>query len=54
MDTLVVLGTSTAYFYSLYMLLAGYAGGHLYFEAAAVVVTLILVGKWLEARATRG
>lgn len=53
MDVLVVLGTSTAYFYSVYMLLAGHAGGHLYFEAAAVVVTLILVGKWLEARAKR-
>ncbi|MDE2155736.1 MAG: copper-translocating P-type ATPase [Xanthomonadaceae bacterium] len=53
MDVLVVLGTSTAYFYSLYMLLAGHAGGHLYFEASAVVITLILVGKWLEARAKR-
>jgi P-type Cu+ transporter len=53
MDLLVVLGTSTAYFYSLYMLFAGHAGEHLYFEAAAVVVTLILVGKWLEGRAKR-
>ena len=53
MDLLVVLGTSTAYFYSLYILLASAPGGHLYFEAAAVVVTLILVGKWLEARAKR-
>lgn len=53
MDLLVVLGTSTAYFYSLYMLFAGHAGEHLYFEAAAVVVTLILVGKWLEVRAKR-
>ncbi|MBI1361871.1 MAG: heavy metal translocating P-type ATPase [Alphaproteobacteria bacterium] len=53
MDLLVVLGTSTAYFYSLYMLFAGHAGEHLYFEAAAVVVTLVLVGKWLETRAKR-
>lgn len=53
MDLLVVLGTSTAYFYSLYMLFTGHAGEHLYFEAAAVVVTLILVGKWLEVRAKR-
>ncbi|TAN30387.1 MAG: copper-translocating P-type ATPase [Castellaniella sp.] len=53
MDLLVVLGTSTAYFYSLYILLAGPVGGHLYFEAAAVVVTLILFGKWLETRAKR-
>jgi Cu+-exporting ATPase len=53
MDLLVVLGTSTAYVYSLYMWLAAPAGTHLYFEAAAVVITLILVGKWLEARAKR-
>ena len=53
MDLLVVLGTSTAYCYSLYMLFVGHADKHLYFEAAAVVVTLILVGKWLEARAKR-
>jgi len=53
MDVLVALGTSTAYFYSLYMLFAGPAGVHLYFDAAAVVVTLILVGKWLETRAKR-
>ncbi|MBS0420965.1 MAG: copper-translocating P-type ATPase [Proteobacteria bacterium] len=53
MDLLVVLGTSTAYFYSLYGLLAVPTGTHLYFEAVAVVVTLILVGKWLEARAKR-
>ena len=53
MDLLVVLGTSTAYFYSLSRLLAGHTDGPLYFEAAAVVVTLILVGKWLETRAKR-
>lgn len=53
MDLLVALGTSTAYFYSLYLLIAGPPGTHLYFEAAAVVITLIMVGKWLEARAKR-
>ncbi|TAL76507.1 MAG: copper-translocating P-type ATPase [Burkholderiaceae bacterium] len=53
MDVLVMLGTSTAYFYSLYTLLVGPEGGHLYFETAAVVVTLILFGKWLETRAKR-
>jgi Cu+-exporting ATPase len=53
MDLLVALGTSTAYIYSLYLLLAGPAGAHLYFEAAAVVIALIMVGKWLEARAKR-
>lgn len=53
MDLLVALGTSTAYFYSLYLLIAGPSGTHLYFEAAAVVVALIIFGKWLEARAKR-
>ncbi|MDE2166330.1 MAG: copper-translocating P-type ATPase [Alphaproteobacteria bacterium] len=53
MDLLVALGTSTAYFYSLYLMIAGPAGTHLYFEAAAVVIALIMVGKWLEARAKR-
>jgi Cu+-exporting ATPase len=59
MDVLVALGTSAAYGLSLY-LWAGHAahgahGGmpHLYFEAAAVVVTLVLLGKTLEARARR-
>lgn len=56
MDLLVALGTSAAYFFSLFMLLrlGGEASGHLYFEAAAVIVTLILVGKILESRAKRG
>lgn len=53
MDLLVVLGTSTAYFYSLYLMLAGPVGTELYFEGAAVVIALIMVGKWLEARAKR-
>lgn len=51
MDLLVSLGTSAAYFYSLYLLLAAPARTHLYFEASAVVITLISAGKWLEARA---
>ena len=53
MDLLVSLGTSSAYFYSLYLLLTGPPGSHLYFEAAAVVIALIMVGKWLEVRAKR-
>ncbi|EFI53082.1 heavy metal translocating P-type ATPase [Afipia sp. 1NLS2] len=53
MDLLVSLGTSAAYFYSLYLMFAGPPGTHLYFEAAAVVIALILVGKWLETRAKR-
>ncbi|GAB4430139.1 MAG: heavy metal translocating P-type ATPase [Chloroflexi bacterium OHK40] len=50
MDTLIALGSSAAYFYSLWLLLAG-LGGHVYFETAAVIIALILVGKFLEARA---
>lgn len=55
MDQLVVVGTSAAYFYSVWMLVAlgSAAKGHLYFEASAVVITLILAGKVLEARAKR-
>ena len=54
MAVLVSLGTSAAYFYSLWMVIAGNGHGHLYFEAAAVVLTLIMLGKYLEARAKRG
>ncbi|OEZ96849.1 cation-translocating P-type ATPase [Duganella sp. HH101] len=54
MDLLVALGTSAAYGLSVYQLLASTAAmPHLYFEASAVVITLILLGKWLEARAKR-
>jgi len=54
MDLLVALGTSAAYGLSLYQLLRHGAHAHqLYFEAAAVVITLVLLGKWLEARAKR-
>jgi len=50
MDTLIALGSSAAYFYSVALLLFGLAG-HIYFETAALIITLILVGKYLEARA---
>ena len=56
MDLLVAVGTSAAYGLSVYMLLRhGGAHGmpHLYFEASAVVITLVLLGKWMEARAKR-
>ena len=61
MDLLVALGTTAGYGLSAYHLSVGYlsggAGHHgepaLYFEASAVVITLILMGKWLEARAKR-
>lgn len=52
MDVLVALGTTAAFGYSLYVLASG--NGHLYFEASAAVVTLVLLGKRLEARAKRG
>ncbi len=55
MDLLVAIGTSAAFGLSVYELLAhgdGH-GTHYYFEASAVVVTLVLLGKWLEARAKR-
>ena len=55
MDLLVALGTSAAYGLSVYLLLRhdGHGMDHLYFEASAAVITLVLLGKWLEARATR-
>jgi len=55
MDLLVALGTSAAYGLSVYLLLAGgpHDAVHLYFESSAVVITLVLLGKWLEARARR-
>jgi len=59
MDLLVALGTSAGYGLSLYLLIAGIGhqghaeAPHLYFEASAVVITLVLLGKWLENRAKR-
>src|SRR3546814_17347693 len=55
-DLLVAMGTSAAYGLSVFHLLRdGIGVNHatLYFEASAVLVTLILLGKWLEARAKR-
>ncbi|MCO5157975.1 MAG: cation-translocating P-type ATPase [Aquamicrobium sp.] len=54
MAVLVSLGTSVAYVYSLVLVISGDVHAHLYFEAAAVVLTLIMLGKYLEARAKRG
>ena len=55
MDLLVAIGTSAGYGLSLWQLLESGSGAvpHLYFEASAVVITLILLGKWLEARAKK-
>ena len=51
MDVLVALGTSMAYVFSLVVTLAGLDHLHVYFEASAAVITLVLLGKLLEARA---
>jgi Cu+-exporting ATPase len=50
MDVLIVMGSSAAYFYSL-PITFGLLVGHVYFETAAVIITLIKLGKYLEARA---
>ncbi len=52
MDTLVALGASASYFYSLAELIWA-PRPQVYFETAATIVTLILMGRWLEARAKR-
>src|ERR1017187_6861492 len=49
MDTLVALGSTTAFGYSTWALLSG-AGGHVYFMEAAAIISLISAGHWLEAR----
>lgn len=56
MDVLVALGTSAAYFYSLYLTLDAYKAGHmhgvdLYFETSSVLITLLLLGKLFETLA---
>ncbi|MDB5802572.1 MAG: copper-translocating P-type ATPase [Rhodocyclales bacterium] len=58
MDLLVALGTSAAYGLSVYQFVsasghAAHDAAHLYFEASAAVITLVLLGKWLETRARR-
>jgi cation transport ATPase len=55
MDLLVAIGTTAGWLLSMWLWLTAPAGHmvHLYFEGSAVVVTLVLLGKWLEARAKR-
>lgn len=48
MDSLIAIGTSAAYFYSVYVVLFD-PMGHQYFEVSAVLITLVLLGKYLEA-----
>lgn len=50
MDVLIAMGSSVAYVYSIVVML-GLLPGHVYFETAAVIITLIRLGKFLEARA---
>ncbi len=50
MDVLIAMGSSVAYFYSITVML-GLIGGHVYFETSAMIITLIRIGKFLEARA---
>jgi len=50
MDVLIVMGSSAAFFYSL-PITFGWLVGHVYYETAAVIITLIKLGKFLEARA---
>ncbi len=50
MDVLIVMGSSAAFFYSL-PITFGLLAGHVYYETAAVIITLIKLGKFLEARA---
>lgn len=53
MDVLVALGTSAAYFYSLFAFLGAFGehGGEVFFETSAMLITFIRLGKYLEARA---
>lgn len=48
MDTLIAIGTTAAFGYSIYTTIFG---GHMYFDTAAVIITLILLGRFLEAKA---
>ena len=53
MDTLVSMGSLSAILWSAAVLVTDMGDGHVYFETGAVIVTLILLGKWCELRATR-
>ncbi|WP_299028245.1 heavy metal translocating P-type ATPase [uncultured Thermanaerothrix sp.] len=50
MDVLIAMGSSVAYLYSVAVVL-GWLKGHVYFETSAVIITLVRLGKFLEARA---
>jgi len=49
MDTLIAIGTSAAYFYSLFVVFfPNNLGNNVYFETSAIIITFIILGKWLE------
>jgi len=54
MDSLIVMGTSAAYFYSVFVVIGNVFGigshGHVYFEASAVLITIVIFGRMLEAK----
>ena len=49
MDTLITIGTSAAYFYSISVILFPSLGSSVYFETSAILITFIILGKWMEA-----
>ena len=49
MDTLIVVGTSAAYFYSAFVTLVPGFGSYVYFDTSAVIITFIILGKWFES-----
>ncbi|MYG93524.1 MAG: cadmium-translocating P-type ATPase [Acidimicrobiia bacterium] len=51
MDTLISLGSLAAFIWSTVVLIGNIGDGHLYFETSAAIISLILLGKWLELRA---
>lgn len=53
MDVLIAMGSTTAYIYSIFIML-GFFPNHGYFESAAVIITLVRLGKYLETRAKGG
>ncbi len=49
MDTLIIMGTTAAYIYSIYVVISG--TGYTYFETSAVLITIVMLGRLLEAKA---
>ncbi len=54
MDVLIMMGASAAFFYSLYGAIRGLGGDYLFFETAATILTLVLLGNVMEHRAVQG